>query len=85
MLSLYSLLATELLAIIKLHPHLVLEYSDELIEFVCAMKGLDDGFEQFFTHLVSLITLLSFNSRSQGRWCMVNFNIVVTLLIISFN
>ena len=48
----YSLLATELLTIIKLYPSLVLEYSDEIIEFVHEMKSLDEGFEPFFTNLV---------------------------------
>ena len=49
-----SLLATELLTILKLYPCLVLEYADELIEFVHRMKSLDNGFEEFFTNVVSL-------------------------------
>ena len=53
--NIQSLLATELLTIMKLHPRLVLEYSDEFIEFVHTMKCIDDGLEQFFTHVVYVI------------------------------
>ena len=59
---LFSLLASELLTIFKLYPSLILEYSDELIEFVHRMKCLDDGFEQFFTNVVSLVREL-YSSR----------------------
>ncbi|XP_028395174.1 AP-5 complex subunit zeta-1-like [Dendronephthya gigantea] len=53
--NIQSLLATELLTIFKLYPSLVLEHSNEIIEFVHRMKSLDEGFEQFFTNLVWVI------------------------------
>ena len=64
-----SLLATELLTIFKIYPGLVLEYSEELIEFVQAMKCLDDGFEQFFTNVVIYSSLRTrhYCRRHEGK------------------
>lgn len=50
--SFFRLLADEILLIFKQHPSLVVDYSNELIEFVNGMKSLEIGLESFFSNLV---------------------------------